>query len=180
MTMNETWTHHFTLESSQLSGQQQVKAVQSNQRHKHQQARFWPPYFGVHKVFCSSITLRKKEPSIENITLHYWCVWWKKLQKNSHKWRSAIYQENALYNKLITTMAKLHELHFKLLLHSLYSPDLAPRDYWLFVDIKRMLQGKRFGSNEEVILETEAYFDAKEKSFYKKRLWIAREALESV
>ena len=53
--------------SSQLSGQQQVKAVQSDQRCKHQQARFWPLYFGMHKVFCSSITLRKEEPSIANM-----------------------------------------------------------------------------------------------------------------
>ena len=31
-----------------------------------------------------------------------------------------------------------------------------------------MLQGKRFGSNEEVIDETEAYFESKDKLFYKK------------
>ena len=31
-----------------------------------------------------------------------------------------------------------------------------------------MLQGKRFGSNEEGIAEIEAYFEAKDKSFYKK------------
>ena len=31
-----------------------------------------------------------------------------------------------------------------------------------------MFQGKRFGSNEEVIPETEAYFDAKDKSSFKK------------
>ena len=30
-----------------------------------------------------------------------------------------------------------------------------------------MLQEKRFGSNEEVISETEAYSEAKDKSFYK-------------
>ena len=36
-------------------------------RHKHQQARFWPPYFEMCKVFCLSITLRNKEPSIANI-----------------------------------------------------------------------------------------------------------------
>ena len=47
-----------------------------------------------------------------------------------------------------------------------------------------MLQGKRFGSNEEVIGETEAYFKAKDKSFYKKgiemleRLWIDVSLLE--
>ena len=64
-------------------------------------------------------------------------------------------------------MAKLHELHKELLLLAPNSPDLAPSNYWLFADLKRMLQGKRFGSNEEVISETEAYFEAKDKSFYK-------------
>ena len=51
---------------------------------------------------------------------------------------------------------------------SSYSLDLVPSDYWLFADLKRMLQGKRFGSNEEVILETAAFFEAKDKVFYKK------------
>ena len=60
-------------------------------------------------------------------------------------------------------MAKLHELHFELFSHPLYSPDLASRDYWLFADLKRMLWGKRFGSNEDVISETEAYIEAKDK-----------------
>ena len=31
-----------------------------------------------------------------------------------------------------------------------------------------MLQGKRFGFNEEVIAETEAFLESKDKSFYKK------------
>ena len=31
-----------------------------------------------------------------------------------------------------------------------------------------MLQGKRFGCNEGVITETEAYFESKDESFYKK------------
>ena len=35
---------------------------------------------------------------------------------------------------------------------------MVPSNYWLFADLKRMLQGKRFGSNEEVILETEAFY----------------------
>ena len=41
-------------------------------------------------------------------------------------------------------------------------------NYWLFVDLQRMLQGKRFGSNEEVILETVTYFEVKDKLFYQK------------
>ena len=88
-------------------------------------------------------------------------------------------QDNASCHKSIAMMAKLHELGLKLLLHPLYSSDLASSDYWLFADFKRMLQGKRFGSNEEVISETEAYFEAKDKSFYKKGIELL-EVLESV
>ena len=65
-------------------------------------------------------------------------------------------------------MAKLHEFHFELLPHRPYSPDLTPSDYFLFADLKRMLQWKTFCSNEEVIAETETYFEVKDKSFYKK------------
>ena len=39
----------------------------NNQKHKHHQAKFWPLYFQICKVSCSSITLRKEEPSIANI-----------------------------------------------------------------------------------------------------------------
>ena len=78
------------------------------------------------------------------------------------------YQDNAPCHKSIATIEKLHELHFELLPYPQHSPDLAPRDYYLFADLKRMVQGKRFSSNEEVIAETKAYFEAKDKSFYKK------------
>ena len=61
------------------------------------------------------------------------------------------HQDNAPCQKLIAMMAKLHELHFKLLLHPPYSADLTPSNYWLFADLKRMFQGKKFGSNEKVI-----------------------------
>ena len=70
-----------------FSGQPQVKAVQNDQRRKHQQEKFCHPYFGMRWVFCSSITLRKEKPSIANIIEYYWFVWRKKSQKNSHKWR---------------------------------------------------------------------------------------------
>ena len=76
--------------------------------------------------------------------------------------------DNGPYHKSMATMANFHELHFQLLRHSPYSPDLALSEYHLLAELKRMLQGKRFGFNEEVIAETEAYFEAKDKSFYKK------------
>ena len=73
----------------------------------------------------------------------------------------------ALCHKSIVTMVKLNELHFKLLLHPSYPPDLAPNDYWLLADHERMHQGKRFSSNEEVISETETFFEVKDKLFQK-------------
>ena len=79
-----------------------------------------------------------------------------------------LHQNNAPCYKSMKPMLKLNELNFALHPHLPYSPDLAPRDYWLFADLKEILQGKRFGSNEEVFAETEAYFESKNESFYKK------------
>ena len=36
-----------------------------------------------------------------------------------------------------------------------YSPDLASSNYWLFARPQKNAPGKRFGSNEKVISETE-------------------------
>ena len=72
------------------------------------------------------------------------------------------HQDNAPCHKSMKTMLKLNELSFELLPHPPYSLDLAL--WWP----DKMVQGKRFGSNEEVIDETEAYFESKNESFYKK------------
>ena len=65
-------------------------------------------------------------------------------------------------------MEKLHKLHFELLPYPPFFSDMAPSDYYSFSGLKRILQEKIFGSTEEVIVETEAYFEVKDKSFYKK------------
>ncbi|XP_033229066.1 uncharacterized protein LOC117180685 [Belonocnema kinseyi] len=49
---------------------------------------------------------------------------------------------NGPCHKSMKTMAKINELGFDLLPHHPYSPDLDPSDYWLFADLKKMLQGK--------------------------------------
>ena len=85
-----------------------------------------------------------------------------KLATNEEK-KVFVYQDNTLSHKSIATIAKLLEF----LPHLPYSD---PSNYWLFADLKRMLQGKRFGFNEEVILETEGYSEAKDKLSTKKAL----------
>jgi hypothetical protein len=39
--------------------------------------------------------------------------------------------------------------------------------FFSVADLKRMLAGKKFSTNEEVIAETEAYFEAMSKLYYK-------------
>ena len=73
------------------------------------------------------------------------------------------HQGNASCYKSMKTMVEVNELSFELFPDPPYCPDLAPSDYWLFADLKKMLQRKRIGSNEEVIAETEAYFECKDQ-----------------
>ena len=89
-----------------------------------------------------------------------------KKQHQMKKKKVPFHKNNAPCYKSITTMAKLHKLHFELLPHLPYSPNLVLSDYYLFADPKRILQRKRFVSNQKVIAHTEAYFKAKDKSFY--------------
>ena len=94
----------------------------------------------------------------------------KRLQMKKKK--ALFHQDNAPCHKSLATMAKLNELSFELLPHPPYSPNLVPSDYYLLADLEKGCQGKRFYSNEESITETNAYFEAKDKSFYKKGIEI--------
>ncbi|XP_011066409.1 PREDICTED: histone-lysine N-methyltransferase SETMAR-like [Acromyrmex echinatior] len=78
------------------------------------------------------------------------------------------YHDNAPSHTSLKAMIKLDQLRFELVAHPSYSPDLAPSNYYLFPNLKRWLQGKRFTSNEEVIAETEAYFEGLDVSYYRK------------
>jgi [histone H3]-lysine36 N-dimethyltransferase SETMAR len=88
-------------------------------------------------------------------------------KKQPHLKKSAFHQDNALCHKSIKTTALLHELGYEMLSHPSYSPDLAPSDLFVFANLKRMFAGKKFSTNEEVIVETEAYFEVISKSYCK-------------
>ena len=77
------------------------------------------------------------------------------------------HHDNAPSHTSLKAMVKLDQLRFELVAHPPYSPDLAPSDYYLFPNLK-WLQGKRFTSNEEVIVETEVYFEGLDVSYYRK------------
>ncbi|KAG5309428.1 SETMR methyltransferase, partial [Acromyrmex insinuator] len=60
------------------------------------------------------------------------------------------------------------ELRYEL--HPPYSPDLVPCDFFLFLNLKKWLGGKKFTSNKEVIVKTEAYFVEFDKSYFSEGL----------
>ena len=60
---------------------------------------------------------------------------------------------NALTHSSAVATAKLVELRYELLPHPPYSLDLAPCDFFLFLNLKKWFGGKKFTSNEEIIAE---------------------------
>lgn len=171
VTMDETWLHHYTPESNRQSAEWTATGEPSPKRGKTQKSAgkvmasvFWDAH-GI--IFIDYLEKGK------TINSDYYMALLERLKveiaaKRPHmkKKKVLFHQDNAPCHKSLRTMAKIHELGFELLPHPPYSPDLAPSDFFLFSDLKRMLAGKKFGCNEEVIAETEAYFEAKPKEYY--------------
>lgn len=90
----------------------------------------------------------------------------KETQPHLKKKKVLFHHDNAPAHSSGIVAAKLHELRYELLPHPPYSPDLAPCDFFVFPNIKTWLAGKKFSSNEEVIANTEAYFEELEESYF--------------
>jgi histone-lysine N-methyltransferase SETMAR len=69
-------------------------------------------------------------------------------------------------------MGKLGDLHYELLEHPPYSPDLAPCYLCLFPKLKLFLAGQHFSSNQEVIAAVEGYFADLMKNHYRDEIMV--------
>ena len=172
VTMDQTWIHHFTPESNRQSAEWTAAGKSCPKWPKTETSAgkvlasiFWD---AQGNLFINYLEKERTNNSEYYIALLIHLKEERNCQKNGHKWRRKKYSSPRQCTVSIAMMAKLHELYFELFPHPPYSPDLAPNDYWLFANLKRMLQGKKFGSNEEVISESEVYFEAKDKLFDKK------------
>ena len=58
--------------------------------------------------------------------------------------------ENASSHKTKQVTAYLEDIGMKALNHPPYSPDLSPRDFWLFSKLKNHLPGKEFTTRMEI------------------------------
>jgi [histone H3]-lysine36 N-dimethyltransferase SETMAR len=62
------------------------------------------------------------------------------------------HQENVPCHKSIETTAKMYELGYELLPYPPYSPDLAPLDFILFADLKKMLMISKMAFHLQMII----------------------------
>ena len=83
----------------------------------------------------------------------------------AHK-KNPFHQDNAPAHTSAVSMAKVHELGFKLSPHPPYSPDLATSNFFSFLNLKICLGGKRFSSDKEVIAVLNEYFKGLETSYF--------------
>ena len=159
---------HQNPNSSQNSGQKPAVQRQRRQGQFHQQERSWHRRFGMLKTF-------------------YWLSW--KGQNNNREilfqsfnqtrrknsWEKTrfakekiiFHQDNAPAHKSVLAMDKLRDLHYELLEHPPYSPDLGTSDFCLFPKLKLFLAGQRFSSNQEAIAAVEGYFADLRKNPYR-------------
>ena len=72
--MDGTWIHHYTPETKyrQVSQEQLVEAIQSDQKLNSGLARLWHLHFGTRMVFCLSTIMREVKPLTATIKWHYW------------------------------------------------------------------------------------------------------------
>jgi hypothetical protein len=67
-------------------------------------------------------------------------------------------------------MATLLKLKWDVLPHPPYTPELAPSDYHLFGPMKRVLGGKRFRNNDELIAAVQNWIHKQPKTFFETRI----------
>ncbi|GBP33922.1 Histone-lysine N-methyltransferase SETMAR [Eumeta japonica] len=171
VTVDETWIHHNTPETKEQSKQWvsrgergPKKAKQSLSANKVMATVFWDARGVIHIDYLEkgkTITGEYYSKLLDRFDVDL-------TQKRPHlaKKKVLFHQDNARVHTCLVTMAKIHELRYELLPHPAYSPELALCDYYLFPNLKKWLDGKRFESNKEVITETNAYFESLKKTYY--------------
>jgi histone-lysine N-methyltransferase SETMAR len=170
--MDETWIHHYTLESKQQSKHwteagcsvpKQTRSVPSAGRVM--ALVFWG---GEGILFIDYLENGK------TITGEYYSNLLIRLDKTISAKRPGLqkkkiifHQDNALAHKCVLAMGKLQDLHYELLEHPPNSPDLADSDFCLFSKLKLFLAGQCFSLNQEMFAAVEGYFADLTKNRYR-------------
>lgn len=89
-------------------------------------------------------------------------------RKRPQKTNIILQHDNARPHTAKLTKEKLQELHWEVLPHPAYSPDLAPSDYHLFRDLQANLDELHFENDEDAEKWLRTYFDQKPRIFFER------------
>ena len=64
-------------------------------------------------------------------------------------------------------LAKTAELKWEIMLHPLYSQDLSPTDFQLFLSLDNHMKNRTFGIEEDLEMKVQNFFKHKTKDYYK-------------
>lgn len=172
ITVDETWLHHYTPETKIQSMQWTAKGEPAPKKAKTvpSAGKILATVFWDAKGIIFMDCLEKGK----TITGLYYANLLDKLIKHIREKRPGLskkkiffHHDNAPAHTSKVSMEKIKKLHFELVPHPPYSPDLAPSDFFLFKNLKKFLAGQRFLSNSEVITSVAGYFADLDKFAYK-------------
>jgi [histone H3]-lysine36 N-dimethyltransferase SETMAR len=148
----DMWVHHYTPETKNQSKEwvegggsapKKAKAVKS--AGKVMATIFWDAH-GILLIDYlekgSKITGKYYRASLDQLVDAI-----KEKRPHLKKIKVRFLQNNAPVHTALDTSLKLREIHFELVDHPPYSPDLAPSDFYLFPNLKKWLAGQRFISD---------------------------------
>ena len=99
-------------------------------------------------------------PHGQNINAHYYCDVLKHLRRHIWEKRPGLavvfHQDNAPAHKAKMTQDLLRSFKWEILEHPSYSPNLAPCDFYLFPQVKKLLKGYHFKTEAEVRRQLQA------------------------
>ena len=173
VTMDETWIYHFTLESNQQSAKWTAAGESRPKWPKTQisagkvfDSAFWDmqgilfiDYLGKGRTINSKYYIASLVHLKEEIT--------KKMATNEEE-KSALSPRQCTMSQVDCNNGKTTWIALWIAFTPTLFSRSGPQQLLVVCKLQKNAQGKRFVSSEEVILETKAYFEAKDKSFYKK------------
>ncbi|UYV84740.1 hypothetical protein LAZ67_X003274 [Cordylochernes scorpioides] len=140
VTRDETWAHHFTLESKQQSIQWRHSGSPPPKKAK--------TVTSARKVMGQTITGNYYANLVKQLREAI-----KEIIRGKLSRKIVYHQDNAPSHRSLQAMAAIYDSGCEPLPHVPYSPDLAPSDFQLFLHLKKSLSGIQFRSDEEVLEE---------------------------
>ena len=117
-------------------------------------------------------------PENQTTNFNKYCSQWdqlkdaldKKCPELVNRKRIIFHQYNARPHVSLMSGQKLLLSGWEILIHPLYSADIAPLDFHLFWSLKNSLNGKSFNSLQDCIMPLEQFFAQKDKKFCQDRI----------